>query len=1156
MLALGPIAYHNDQRIHWLQIIIGDSGICSEIKQASETEIVTDTWKTLDPSQWPSTIPVYDPVASQSNYILTRSAENKICKHMVSKVNLPQSHTADGQNPPPIYRVSSQTYSKTHIGAPTLIKDQEQKAALVAAFWSPNAEEQERLKGQYQQWEQGRQATIWHHEEGHPELDMPNLPLDFKATQSGKPKTAVNNTDLNQQQQWIVQSIITDNLSDLKKESASSTEYAAALLFLMDGTQPETPFTEATIKNIEEVKKISSAVGINRYMSNNFYTKIYKNASDPNAQENRVALTETDPGYTANIQSVIFYIQQLLQAEILQFFPKYTLKILEQAPVTLLSSFKLGTLPANQAGAIEESSSSLSRQEIRQIDDVYRVLTGTYPWTTADDHSLNDLYTVIDSMHKRLAITSAVATTIRLIIPSSDSKYESSLEIALDQIQIHRQIKKLFIEILTSTHAENSSVTSLSPQEIKVLSNNLPIIIQYIQSSAQDQQYALLIALYQKRILSKDEMIKIITNLSQKNPNIRNELANSVLSLLKLTDNESYKRYYEALANDISFDLNTPAELVENLSYFVDFCGPRTADETQFLEWTDILVSMPGVWPNINRPRILREKIDQYNIAKPLHDLLSINYSPEKEIEILAIIPEITANNLVILSRAFRSLSEDYQTILIRTLLHHRAAAKLQTLGVSDLIKKMFNPNAIAAAVAEETLALPPNEQIYFSLLQSVLTNAINPESFTYELLIELQTALNATFPIDNKPSKIFNLLKMTTQKPDEMSKLTNLHETIQGRLLEKKLSDYFNESQSTDSQQKLNALIPNLEYKTSIDKQYENSKNLNIALNLLSSEQQTEILLNLFNNQSDISDTAIKELFGEQSVLKFTTILDVMNTLNTDQRHLVFNRYTVMFVIRNLFSKYKEEFPNQTKEFLRDVPEEILDKLMPQISDQDIQNYLDNYKIKLQELPQAHTTEWRQTAEIISKLFAKTKTKSTFIQELATATSPKALKSLLLREIAEGYIYNAEYMVAIAIKRLNEHEAAIVNNLSTEERKQHLQLKSAGELGSKLALEIECLQAVSNGARKLQRIKNALNHLPEKLSSAELHAELRNKTSPLAQAVYSPIAPTARGFTFFTAKKLPEPDFAFLKEMDAYLDKMDETLSTKIRPKSTESRL
>lgn len=781
MLTLGPIAYHDAQGIHWLQIIIEENGICSEIKQASETELATNTWKTLDPNQWPSTIPIYDPAASQSHYILTRSPENNISKHMVSKINLPQPPAANEQNQPPLYRVSNQTYSGTHIGAPTIIKDQEQKAALVAAFWSPNAEEQERLKGQYQNWEQ-RQASIWHREEGYPELDMPNLPLDFKTTQRGEPKTEISNTDLNPQQQWIVQSIITDSLSDLKRESTSSTEYADALHFLMDGTQPETPISDLTVKNIDAVKKIISAAGINRYMTNNFYTKVYKDANDPNAQENRVNLSATDSGYTASIQSVMLYIQQLLQAEILQFSPQSPLKMAKQAPVTLMSSFRLGTLPADQAAAIEESSSSLSRQEIRQTDDVYRVLSGTYPWTTADEQSLNDLYTVIDSMQKRFAITGAVATTIRLIIPSSDAKYENSLELALNQIQNHRQIKKLFTEILTATTAENGTDFSISQQEIRSLNRSLPLLSEYIQSYAQDQQHALLITLFQKRILSKDEMIDIITNLSQKNPNTRNELANAVLSLLKLTENTSCKLYYEALANDISIDLNTSAELVQNLSYFVDFCGPRTADETQFLEWTDILVSTPGSWPNINRPKLLRDKIDQYNTAKSLQDFFATDYSPEKELELLAIIPAVTLSNLDMLSWAFLNLSENHQIIAIRALLHHR-------FRISGLIKIMFDANAITVAVAQETLELSENEQSYFSLLQNILLGTIKTDSFSYEMLLELQTALNATFSKNEKkePSKLFNLLQITTTKLDEMSKLTNLHKTVQGSLLAKK---------------------------------------------------------------------------------------------------------------------------------------------------------------------------------------------------------------------------------------------------------------------------------------------------------------------------------------------------------------------------------
>ena len=60
--------------------------------------------------------------------------------------------------------------------------------------------------------------------------------------------------------------------------------------------------------------------------------------------------------------------------------------------------------------------------------------------------------------------------------------------------------------------------------------------------------------------------------------------------------------------------------------------------------------------------------------------------------------------------------------------------------------------------------------------------------------------------------------------------------------------------------------------------------------------------------------------------------------------------------------------------------------------------------------------------------------------------------------------------------------------------------------------------------------LKEALSQLPEKITEAELHTLLRDTHSPLSTALFTPVAPIARGFTLFEQKKQPEPDMALLK--------------------------
>lgn len=209
-----------------------------------------------------------------------------------------------------------------------------------------------------------------------------------------------------------------------------------------------------------------------------------------------------------------------------------------------------------------------------------------------------------------------------------------------------------------------------------------------------------------------------------------------------------------------------------------------------------------------------------------------------------------------------------------------------------------------------------------------------------------------------------------------------------------------------------------------------------------------------------------------------------------------------------------------------------MLDKLTPQIDDDELQIYLANYVLNLEDLPQTNTLDWKQTAETIAALFANTKTTKLFIAQLKRANSPRELKELLLLEIRNGDYYHAENMVSIALKRLGEHEAAIMNSLAPEERRYRTQFKSSGVLGKILAIELEILQGDCRGTAKLNLLKEALRQLPEKITEAELHTILRDTHSPLSIALFTPVAPLARAFTLFEQKKSPEPDMAFVKEI------------------------
>lgn len=78
----------------------------------------------------------------------------------------------------------------------------------------------------------------------------------------------------------------------------------------------------------------------------------------------------------------------------------------------------------------------------------------------------------------------------------------------------------------------------------------------------------------------------------------------------------------------------------------------------------------------------------------------------------------------------------------------------------------------------------------------------------------------------------------------------------------------------------------------------------------------------------------------------------------------------------------------------------------------------------------------------------------------------------------------------------------------------------------------------------EIKFIKRSISQLPEKITEAELHTLLRDTHSPLCIALFTPVAPIARGFTLFEQRKPPEPDMAFVNEIKVRLEQLDQGLA------------
>ncbi|MCX7091596.1 MAG: hypothetical protein NTU48_09125 [Legionellales bacterium] len=621
MLTIGPFAYQDDGKVSWLQITAGDDGVCNEFKQASVVDITTNTWTKLEPEQWPRLMPAYDPSVSQKNFILSLDAANKINRQYRAK--RPPKKPED-----PLYIVTSQTYTGTHFSVSVPIDDNSKTEGLLQAYWVPDAALQDQLNAQYQAWQATQIVAIWHHDLSDPTLNLPNLPLDFENSQRGATKPLINATDLNEYQQWKIKSTLYESMALLKAESTSSEEYRDALHFLIDGTQPSKPFSETTQTNVETVSKLISHAGINHYMKPEFYTKI-----STDAKTSRNSLEETESGYTATIGSVIFYIQQLLQTEIQQFFPDYPIQLLIKIE-TLSSMFKLGTLPSDE---IEESSSGLNRQEITQIDHIYRLATNPIILKDLSEENCAEIEHVIGSIQRRLANTEAIASTLRLLFPNcNDDVYEQTLQKALKEVQTIRQARpltQLLNQILISNAVNNESelITSLP----MITSENQDMVFYAMKNLTKDQQSIMLSLLLHHKEKFDAQSVNTSVFFNKFDSQILHEIVTQELR----SGTPDTREHYALIAREFIIEPRDSQAIKETL----DAAFPSNGEQTKLAALLEIAYSFEVVTMLRTRHNKMNGDLLAQQIRQCLQDPMII----DKQSVLAPLLPNLDESNNV-----------------------------------------------------------------------------------------------------------------------------------------------------------------------------------------------------------------------------------------------------------------------------------------------------------------------------------------------------------------------------------------------------------------------------------------------------------------------------------------------------------------------------
>lgn len=1123
MTIIGPFASQKNGATIWLQITLAIDGVCAEFKQASEVDMPTNNWTLIEPDQWPTVISAYDPSVSQKHYILTTDSTGTLSRYYITKITPPKTD-AQTSTQTLKYHVTSQTHTGNHFTPSVLLKDEEKKTKILHAQWIPDADTQELLKGQYQAWETCQPQT-WHTDENHPELNRTNRPFDFQNTDRGMPKAPIENTQLNPRQQWIVQSVITDGLATIKSESSTSEEYRAALQFLIDRTQLLTPFSKNMQQNITNLQALCSITGINQSMKKNFYIKV-----DPQDRTQYVHLQAEDLGYQANIGSVIFYIQQILTAEIQQYFPDYLLN--DQKICLATSLFQVGKLPSTE-GIIDEAT-GLGRRDIAYIDAINRLFAGTFPLDTASDDQLTDLYRVMTSIQQRLAETEAIASMLPLLYLDvyTETEYESKLQSIATQIQQTRLLKQLFTALLSP--GPNPILSSLSMKDSETMTSDLSVVLSRIQTYTAAQQIQLLQGLFQSNIFPIPVLINLLFLVDKETKKL---VFDAIVQALPAPGYKQFQHLYTALNKGIKFDLDTPENMVQPLAAGLTAFGPHPAQISKFFQLTEGLFL-----PRRVRINNVRKLITAYYLSKQLNEFLNSEYSEQKVPELLALLPSISSQNQAAVIHAIQNLSTDNQIIILSGLFNNPEKFDDKGSLRAQFFLKFSCPtlDRLKAMVLDH---FNPTDTVHYAQLKCLICKPIRKASATEK--VGVRDILETAFPLNGDHTRIGMLLEIT-HGPGVMTEVYNTNNALQGRLLAKQFSQMFQDRDISTLNERLAAVLPNLNKGTHREAIRNGVARLDRALQSLLHAERTQLLVILLNTQN-LSSSAAREIFGASSTLGFEEYVAIINDVSEERTTSLRDETNILLVLRNFFKTYRT-LTQQTSllTILAQFSDEFLDKLSPKISPASIQEWLDrNYnrtidpgrKFRVDQLPTAHTTDWEQTLKTVSAAFLRTTADATFIQNIMTQKTPYDLKVLLLSEIENGSSYDAHYFVAIGFQRIAEHEAAIVQNLNPEERQYHTQLKSCGILGQHLMTELQCLRQNGPCKVKINRIQTALQYLPENLTLPILKEQLQQPNSALAKALVMTAKPprTGRSFGLFEQNN-PPPDFAILAEIKHYI--------------------
>lgn len=600
-----------------------------------------------------------------------------------------------------------------------------------------------------------------------------------------------------------------------------------------------------------------------------------------------------------------------------------------------------------------------------------------------------------------------------------------------------------------------------------------------------------------------------------------------------ITQSQS-QHLYDFLSGERKLELSTPKNDVVELASIDK--QMRADAQKQAGVLSAVRRSFPNHVMTISQ---LKDKISAYDLSQDIHKALSdisLEGRDKKLRDLFA--PMQTPSPNLMISYAINHLPPEERLVLVRYVFNRLDEKLLGTLEKveADTLKQFSKQQRSEMSMGDI--------EDYQQLLPLLNPTFDSVPSGDHRLI--LKKAFDNVFPINGELTQ--NAALLFFAYPKELigylfRRYMRKREDIEGNILAEKIKTCL---QAPQTENKTNELVVLLENLYRENRRYSEIKVLRHAFDVLSPEQQKQVIISLCNGPMDVAaNEKLRELFRGPPMLDGNRLLEVICELPIEKSALILN-HEWKIGIRKILDSFSKSSGSEPSVCLKGLSEDMLDKLAPSTMDvADIDEQLiyfrQEFRQRLLELHQSSPTpaDWQEALNGIVDIFNNT-TEDAFkgLNDCIKACqSPFETKVLILFEMGYNEYfgrYSAEcqrYLCEQVFRRLNEYDQAMLQKIPPELKWFYKKSKPWGKIAQLFALELELLQKNHSCQSKFNQLKTTLQNLPDNMTDDSLLEHLNHPQSDLSKALFSDAIKQNLFVQSHFFKQIQQPDFAILQE-------------------------